>query len=221
MATAAPKKYLDSDQVVANPEWIKWRDELRGELLEDARWNLSALGYSVDTYLPEDSGKAIPEDGAWILVLEEPLTELRDRFRLPLLSMWRARPHTLNDGAVVLGSGKRSIKLYPKQAVISTPGGDLHLWPHEYIIASNPMALLSHEDSMIHSLGGTPVLAEDQLFYLMSRGISRHDATMLLFDQITTTDFVYVTFPEEVTEALRGVGMSLHRHMALNPRGGQ
>lgn len=166
------------------------------------------------TYFPEQDGKTVPEDGAWIIVVEEPLTELRSRFRVPLLSMWRARPYVLNSGAIV----SKGVKVHPKQAVITTPGGDLHLWPHEYVVVGRPMMLVCDPDAMLHSLDGQPVLDEEALFYLMSRAIPRHQAVMVLFDTVTSLDHVYVTFPEWITDALAGAGQNLRRHMALNPR---
>lgn len=219
MTPAAPKKYLDAKRTQVNPEWLAW-DEERERVAADDGWQIAAaIGSEPSMYFPEQDGKAIPEEGAWIIVVEEPHTVLRDRFRVPELSMWRARAHELNDGAITVGYGKSKTKVFPKQAVIATPAGDLHLWPHEYIVAERPMLLATDPDATLHTLGGEPVVDEDELFYLMSRGISRHDAMMLLFERIQSLDFVYVTFPEEITSALRGMGQSLSRHIALNPRG--
>ncbi|MET9661155.1 hypothetical protein [Streptomyces sp. NPDC006510] len=80
------------------------------------------------------------------------------------------------------------------------------------------MTLVSDPDATLHALDGQPALDEDAVFYLMSRGIPRHEAVMALFDTVTSLDFVYVTFPEWITDALAGAGLSLCRHMALNPR---
>lgn len=213
-APRAPRKYDDAERTRVTPEWLDWYAQQQ-ELASTEGWeDLAAAGYEPSMYFPDMDGKAIPEEGAWILVVEEPYTELRARFRVPLLSMWRARPHTLNSGGV----STHGITVHPKQAVIATPAGDLHLWAHEYVVATSPMQLASDPDATLHSLGGQPVLDEDELFYLMSRGISRHDAVMLLFDRVQSLDFVYVTFPDEVTEALAGAGRSLSRHIALNPR---
>ncbi|MFB7919525.1 hypothetical protein [Streptomyces sp. NPDC056061] len=79
------------------------------------------------------------------------------------------------------------------------------------------MQLAPDPEATLHSLGGQPVLDEQELFYLVSRGIPRHDAVMLLFEKVASLDFVYVTFPEEITTLLAGGGESLRRHMALNP----
>lgn len=215
VAKNPPKKYVDARRTRATDEWIAWDEERRAEVAEEGWEHLASMGYEPGTYYPEQIGKAIPEEGAWILVLEEPHTPIRDHFRLPLLSMWRARPHEMNAGRVELARG---VHVSPKQAVITTPAGDLHLWPHEYLVATNPMGLASDPDAELHPLGGQPLINEEELFYLQSRGISRQDATLMLFDRIESFDFVYVTFPEWVTTALAGVGRPLHRHIALNPR---
>lgn len=214
----APKKYLDARQTQVNPEWLEWDDARRLRVSEDGYEIAMTIGAEPSMYFPEQDDKAIPEDGAWIIVIEEPVTELQSRFRIPPLSMWRARHHQLNSGAILVGHGREAVKVYPQQAIIATPGGDLHLWPHEYIVVDRPMELATDPDATLHSLGGEPVLDEQELFYLMSRGIPRHEAMMLLFEKITSLDFVYVTFPEEITDALAGAGQSLRRHMALNAR---
>lgn len=211
----APRKYTDKDRTKISPEWMDWAKKTHEEAVENGYRHVASLGYDPSMYFPEEDGKDIPEEGAWILVIEEPHTELRSRFRVPLLSMWRARPHKLNGGAIPIAQG---LSVYPKQAVITTPGGDLHLWPHEYVIATDPRGLVGQEEATLNSLGGDPVLNEEQLFYLQSRGIHYQDAVLMLFDNIQGTDFIYVTFPEEVTAMLEGVGRSLRRHIALNPR---
>ncbi|WP_326742838.1 hypothetical protein [Streptomyces sp. NBC_01768] len=214
MGTQEPKKHAEPRHTQGTPEWQERDAERCAEAADEGRFLAASIGAEPSMYFPEQDGKAVPEDGAWILVVEEPFTELRSRFRVPPLSMWRARPHELNTGAIV----SKGVKIHPKQAIISTPGGDLHLWPHEYVVVDRPMALVSDPDATLHSLGGQPVLDEEALFYLMSRGIPRHEAVMVLFDTVTSLDFVYVTFPEWITDALAGAGQSLCRHMALNPR---
>lgn len=214
---STPRKYLDDDRVVVNPAWLEWRQEQYAAVLEDGPRQIAAHGYDPARYFPELYDKKISEDGAWILVLEEPYTELITRFRVPLLSMWRARPHQLNS-SVRITYDRFAVNVTPHQAVISTPGGDLHLWPHEYHVVTDPYELMSCEGAALHELGGAPVLAADQLFYLQSRGIEYREAVLLLIAQVQVMDFVYVTFPEQVTAQLDGVGQPLWRHMQRHPR---
>lgn len=195
------RKYLDQDRTVINPEWLLEREAALEEIAQDP------IGYgvpaeSVDRYLPTIDGKAITADGAWVLVVSEPHTELMDRFRVPILSMWRARPHQISSSPIKCSVDGHTVTLRPQQAVIATPGGDLHLWPNEYVLASDPRALACDPDATINSLGGQAAIDPEQLFYLLSRGIDKATATEMLFDQIQGNDFCYVTFPEEVTSAL-------------------
>ena len=213
-AGRAPKKYADAARTRVTPKWLDWYDARHGEASTAGWEEIAAIGGEPSMYFPERDGKQIPDDGAWIIVVEEPHTVLRAKFRVPEISMWRARPHTLNSGALTV----RGLTVRPQQAVITTPAGDLHLWPHEYVIADRPLQLAADPGAELHTLGGEPVLDEQELFYLMSRGIPQQDAVMLLFAKIVSLDFVYVTFPEEITTALAGAGQSLRRHMALHPR---
>lgn len=205
-----PRKYADKDRTIVTEEWQEWhRDQLAKA--DDLAWTRLPPGTDPAVYFPGD--KAIPDEGAWVIVIEVPHTALA--WEVPLLSMWRARHHELNAGGVEIAKG---VKVWPQQAVISTPAGDLHLWPHEYIVVTDPRGLVGDPDSTLHQLGGSPVLNEDHLFYLQSRGIAHRDAVLMLFDQITDQDFIYVTFPDWAVEAMAGVGRPLRRHMALNPR---
>lgn len=213
-----PRKYLDAERTVVNPSWLEWRQEQYAAALEDGPRQIAAIGDDPARYFPEAYDKLIDPDGAWILVLEEPHTELQSRFRVPLLSLWRARPYALNSSAIQVGRGRFGIRVAPHQAVISTPGGDLHLWPHEYHVVTDPYVLMSCDGALIHSLGGQAVLDDEVMFYLQSRGISHQDAVLLLIEQVKQQDFVYVTFPAEVTALLDGVGQPLWRHVQRHPR---
>jgi len=212
-----PNKYTDSRRAEVTQEWLDWDEDRREEVRDQAYRESASTGYDPSTFFPDET-QAIPAEGAWILVLEEPSTPLKEKFRVPPLSMWRARRHFVDGSTFTSSAGDR---YEAQQAVISTPAGDLHFWPYEYRIATAPMELASMDGVELHSLGGEPVVDEEELFYIQSRGIRRQDALLMLFDKIASLDFVYVTFPEEVTSALEGVGRSLRRHIALSPRNQQ
>lgn len=208
-----PGKFDNPDATGVNPEWRAWRDRQREAVLDSAGLMIASTGSLIDTYMPERDGKLIPPEGAWIIVLEEPSTVLQSRFRLPPVSLWRARPHTLEVGGVRVEGHGVSAEHFPHQAVIVTPGGDLHLWPHEYVIVPDPARLVGLPGTELHSLGGQPVLDEDHLFYLMSRGVPRHEATLLLFDTITEQNYLYATFSDEVAARLSAGTESLTLHV--------
>lgn len=192
----APKKYTDSTRSEITPEWKAWFAEKREDAKERDLDFLRGIGQDPAVYYPEDYDKDLG-DGSWIFVIDPPQAVSHD-FDVPLLSLWWARPHRLNAGHFAGAA--------PYQAVITTPAGDLHLWPHEYRLCAHPEEFVGEEGTEIHSLGGEPVLDQEQMFYLQSRGISRHDATMMLFREIRQQNFVYVTFAAEVVDFFAGVG---------------
>ena len=192
----APKKYTDATRSQITPAWSQWYAEKKAARREDDIDLMVSLGQDPAMYYPEDYGKDLGE-GSWIFVIDPPQAVALD-FDVPLLSLWWARPHRLNAGSL---GGQMAY-----QGVITTPAGDLHLWPHEYTICSHPEEFIGAEGNEIHSLGGQPVLDAEQLFYLQSRGISRHDATMLLFTEIRQQNFIYVTLAPEYVDYFAGVG---------------
>lgn len=178
---------------------------------EDAIDHCVGLGMHPSWFFPEDEGKAIPDEGAWICVTDVPPAPLID-YELPALSMWRATRH---DGSLLA----KDLPFRSQQAVIQTPGGTLHLWPTEYAVIDNINTFVGQEpDCVMHEMGGEPVLDEDQMFYLMQRGITRHDAALMLLADVQNQDFVYFTWAAEYQEVFAGVGVPLGVHVARHPR---
>lgn len=220
-----PRKWVDpKSRTTMTPEYSYWYHEGPGRRMlnpteeEKAEqffhtagpWNSGDPIANHGIYFPEEYDKDIG-DGSWIFVIDPPSTELDARFTVPQLSLWWARPHVLNGGAMF---GR-----LPYQAVIQTPGGDLHLWPHEYTVCNDAAGIIGEEGSHLHSLGGQAVLDDEMLFYLMSRGISRRDATVLLINQVEDgSAFGYVTFDEWIVEFFDGIGTTLTSHIRRHPR---
>lgn len=205
----APKKYLDADRTKVSPEWLKWRKETDDQHRDLARDTLLVNGDNDSAYFPEEYDKDLGE-GSWIFVVDPPNGSVQHDFDVPELSLWYARPHILNIGRV---AGR-----YPYQAVIQTPAGDLHLWPHEYTLCPNPQKFLGLEGVEVHSLGGDPVLDEEQVFYLTSRGIPPSEAVQMLFAQVKSQNYCYITFPDYAVQMFSGVGSSIRSHIHKNPR---
>lgn len=196
----APKKYADTDRTEVTTEYRIWKQAHRWDADEASQGQLLSHGdgpANHAVYYPEQYDKDLGE-GAWIFVIDPPITEQWSRFKVPLLSLWWARPHVLNDGQF----GTR----LPYQAIIQTPAGDLHLWPHEYTLCVDPQEILGEEGMEIHTLGGEPLLDEDHLFYLQQRGITRTEAVKMLFAQINQPNYCYVTLPPDAVNMFVGVG---------------
>lgn len=203
-----PRKYLDPDRTQVNPKWLEWKHE------QDDLQMAKMHSGQYESYHPEEVDKQIPEEGCWIRVIEVPHTELALRFELPEQSMWRARRVYLQSGRV--GNAR------PQLAVINTPGGELSLWPHEYVIVPDISQWVGQEpDCIMHSLDGGRFITEEQeaqLFYLQSRGISRQDACLLLLNDLPGN--CYFTMNQVYVDMFHGVGQPLWRHVALNRREG-
>lgn len=136
----------------------------------------------------------------------EPNTGLRKDFRVPTPSLWYAKPDPTGS-RFSIGSGQFEVHSPPAYRVtIQTPGGTLWLWPYEYVVCSDPMALIADPDCTIHTLGGRAPVDEEQMFYLMSRGWSYDDAVLALLDGLDASEWGWVEFPEYARAAFEGVG---------------
>jgi hypothetical protein len=201
-AQRKPRKWLsdDDENPVLNPAYVTWRDATARVNIEARCTSLGvgSVDHEIGQYYPEDYGKAIPPEGAWIRIVQVPHTELASRFEVPLLSMWRARPGRMNSGKIRITKGdSRS----PRLAVIDTPGGELWLWAHEYVMVENIMDWVGQEpDVEMHQMSGQPAFTEDdeeRLFYIQSRGISRVEAAKMLLPGLEDTKFCYFTMHPE------------------------
>lgn len=190
--TPPRKKWADRSAGVLTEEYLAWQEahppKTVNQVGEEFMASQGAANHSV--YYPEAHGKDLGE-GAWVFVLKPPRQPGIPE--VPKLSLWWARPYVISD------SGRWADRL-PYQGVISTAEGSLHLWPHEYVICGDPETFVGMEGSHIHALGGDALLDEDHLFYLQSRGITRHEASQLLFGQITEPGVAYMTFDDDVVD---------------------
>lgn len=167
---------------VINPEWsdsaeaIAEKEELKKRLMAFP-WTSH---YEVENAFPEDYGKELPEEGAWIRVNRPPNCE----FTVPPFSMWRASRWFLDPD---------STGLQFKRVKIITPKGNLGIWPHEYCIVKDITEWLGHEHVYMRMIGegAESGINPDQLFYIRSRGVSRREAERMLFTQVTSQAYCW------------------------------
>lgn len=169
-------------------------EELR-ELIADQCLDLQSLWSALP---PENC--VIPDEGCWIIVKEVPYTALE--FDVPLYSIWRARPVVrTRDFQVRWGprGGRQTVKWPLTLAEIQTPGGDLVLYPTEYVTTDIERWLdLLDEGVTINYMGtGEPGELADQLFYLQAHGLPRREALTLLLPSLTDERFAYLTLDLE------------------------
>jgi hypothetical protein len=70
----------------------------------------------------------------------------------------------------------------------------------------------------VHTLGGDPLLDEEHLWYLMSRGIPHAQAARLLLPSARGLELRLRHAAAEAVDALEGFGVPLWRHIQLHPR---
>lgn len=206
-------------KMIPNPEWTA---SAEAKLQKELTMNDMALrGEWDEDAFPEDFDKDIPETGGWIMLLTAVRVgkQVDDRtvqtITVPHLSIWYAMPH-LSNARVMLrdmaGRKRRSDRefVYLRQAVINTPDGAVHVWPHEYqkIDINRYLEFCEDDGLFIHYLSEEARVDESALFYLRSRGISKADAQRMLLGTLTNSNYCYFTFAPEVAEIFGdGVGM--------------
>lgn len=214
MTVRPPKKFTDASRSEITEEWSAWYRDQQERVRPEAQAAIMSLGELPENRWPEDFDKDVGE-GCWIFVVEEPSTEMMQRFRIPTPSLWWARPEANRPGGLNFGSDAYPVPAPgPYRVVIETPGGSLWLFPHEYVICENPVPLITDPDCTIHSLGGQPALDEEkqeQMFYLQSRGWPRQDAILALMDGLDMSNWGWVEFPEYARAFFEGVGTRFRR----------
>lgn len=207
----------DIPAMIPNPAYLE--SEYFKQEIEQFKDAVTLSGDCVEDYFPQDYDKALPADGAWIMLITsvhvgkaipaapkvekkpfhspelEPI-ETCIPIELPHLSIWYAMPTVTN-----LSRKVGPVTVSMSQAIINTPQGEVHVWPHEYIVVKDLSAYLqfTEEDGFnIHFLNpeaeGFP---DDKLFYIRSRGIPLAEARRMLLPELKSPHFCYFTFHEE------------------------
>ncbi len=168
-------------QFIVNPEWEN-SEEAREKVSRVTKsWAHASRGYNVFShYYPQDYGLALPEEGGWIRVNKPPSST---EYTVPPFSMWYAMNWQCDIGEIA------GVK--PKRVKIQTPAGDLGLWPSEYCVVKSITEYVGRESEGIffRTLGGESAFQTDALFYILSRGIPRQQACMMLLDQMRDMAF--------------------------------
>ena len=179
-----PRKF----QTSLNPEWVEYQKEQR--LAAASQFGGVPAVMQLE---PEEWGKKVGEEGAWVIVMMPPPTE----YTVEPLSIWYAveDEYSRDDG----------VRFY--RVRILTPDGPLWLWPHEYTILQDLPGLIREEGMQVHYLSDQAAVQEDRLFYLRSRGIGKQDALLMLIGDVKEQTFCYFTSPRSTQWAMAGVGV--------------
>jgi hypothetical protein len=163
----------------------------------DAKDQMSSLGEIVEDYFPEDSGKSLPKKGGWIMLLMDihvgkETPEGSELIDVPRLSIWYAMPTVTTFRRKIAG-----VNLAMVQAIINTPKGNVHVWPHEYKLVEIEKFLEFTEEQGFYMRPlhqETGAFDEKKLHYLRSRGISRADAQRMLLPELNNPNFCFFEF---------------------------
>lgn len=154
------------------------------------------------SYFPGNN--KVEEAGNWILVKESPPTH----YTVPPLSIWFATPWPMDgypkrqEGRRRRGDDDRERHQIHRVRVL-TPRGELGLFPHEYSKIDDITRYLEFiGDGMeIKFFGGVEGVPKDQLFYLRTRGIPKHEAIKMLLGNIRSPEVCWIEARPEVCAA--------------------
>lgn len=174
--------------------------------------DMARRGECVEDAFPENFDKDLPETGGWIMLLisvrvgKQMDDETTKSIIVPHLSMWYAMPHVSNMRVLMHPMGKTRARdrefTFLRQAIINTPDGAVHVWPHEYQkIDTNKFLDLCDDDGLfIHYLSDEARVDDSALFYLRSRGIAKADAQRMLLGTLTNSNYCYFTVSPQAAE---------------------
>lgn len=178
----------------------EWLAEHKKEIIDEMSNEVCFSSTEVESYFPGDFGKDIG-DGAWILVLHPPCTEIK----IKKFSIWYAVPSEPS-------MKHHKYPIFMKLVSLMTEFGELRLFPREYSIIDLRKYLPNlsirddntEPDMEIRYLNSDPRLSDkmkDMVFYLRSRGISRGTAYIMLLDQIKDPNFCYFEMHQAYIDA--------------------
>lgn len=178
--TTQPEK----DVMMNDPRW-----EDSEEAREMVKYGLLFGMAEFENLFPQDYGKALHPEGNWIQVQKPPHCEIT----VPPFSIWFAVPWPMD-------SYTCGVKV--KRVKIVTLSGTLGLMPNEYSVIQDMGEWLGREPEgvMLRQMNDKPVCDADHLFYLMSRGITRKAATLMLIHTIKDPTFLWMEIAPQYGE---------------------
>lgn len=158
---------------------------------------------NLEMYYPEDYGKAIPKDGAWIMVLDtHSLAKSEDRGKsssiwVRALSFFYAKPIVRNFDA--------DWQVGQKMAQIITKDGDVLLYPHEYNVVQDIYKYYeSFGDGInivwLNEKSEKAVGNPEMLLYIRSRGIGLKNAYKMILGEIRDSNLLYFEAEDNLLE---------------------
>lgn len=182
-------------KMIPNPAYFS--DEVVQMRLGQYKDTLAHFGECPEDYFPADYDKELPEEGGWVMMLMavhvgRSVGEKTESITVPHLSIWYATPTKTKYGRSFEG-----ISIPLTQAIIRTPQGEVHVWPHEYkrINIADFLEFGESDGFYIRFLHPeTGGFDEQKLFYLRTRGLSKTVAQRILLPELNNPNFCYFEF---------------------------
>ena len=185
---------------ILNPEYVEDQKRRRYE----TSFAMGSHDYPAEDRWPDEYGKKLPDDGGWIIIRRKINDATTFHITVPHLLVWFATPTMVNHSDL-------------HQAIIQTPDGAVHVWPHEYQLFDIEKFLqFTDEDGFrIQFLSESSGFDEAALFYIRSRGISKADAQRMLLPSLKDPNYCWFQFAEEFREFFPSGTGTLYLH-AIN-----
>lgn len=190
---------MKQPDLIVDPKWL---EETRDDIIlqMELRNGVHPMdgAYEIMRYFPEESGKGIPEEGAWIMIVVPPNTEIT----VPKLSIWYAMP--------AIGRLHHEWHIPIKYAVIFTPDGDLrlHAWEYDKVDIGKYIQMIDGEHLKINFMSFDAIVSgimEEKMFYLRQRGIGTNEAYTMLLGAMQDPNLCWLEFHSAYTECFQGV----------------
>lgn len=150
-------------------------------------------------YKPAEHGRDLPKNGGWIMVTE--VLPVEEKLRPIPYSVYYAKPAPVMKEVPVdatLTRSKKIVKVPYYKVRIATENGEVHLWPHEYVVMRDPNALLAEVGNSFDMirLGGDANYDDAKVHYLSTRGVDSGGVYKLLLGSLNSTNHVYFKIRE-------------------------
>lgn len=139
-------------------------------------------------YYPEEHGKKLPKAGGWVMILPE---KIPVQYSPEQYTVYFAKPDPTTQE--ITPQFSETVKVPYYRVRITLEQGDLHLWPHEYVIITDITEIMKEVGTQYElvRLGGDTNYDSAKVHYLGTRGIGQSEVYEMLLGSVNSTTFCY------------------------------